>query len=152
MPRSRNRRKNNKSNKVMSNQHKPVKQGGQAPTHVSVQHQAHFKADIFHSNYPPPEMLNSYSQIDQSFPERLIAMAETEGNHRRQMEKSAFRWAVILDMVSTVLAFGGVLAILFVGYLFMKNTNANEGAWIIGTVTVALAIAFLTRGRKKAKK
>jgi uncharacterized membrane protein len=144
MPRRRNRGKKYKS--PMSNQNKPTRPE-QASRTVKVQ-QAHIKQEIFQSDYPPPEMLQKYAQIDPSFPDRLLKMAEIEGAHRRKMERRVTGWSVFLDLLGTVLAPAVVVAILYVGYLFMQKNHANEGAWVIGTVTVALAVAFLTRGKR----
>lgn len=145
MPHSRNRGKK-KYKSPMSNQTNPT--GTQQTNRTVKVQQAHIKQEIFQSDYPPPEMLQKYAQIDPTFPDRLLKMAEIEGAHRRKMERRVTGWSVFLDLLGTILAPAVVVAILYVGYLFMQNNHANEGAWVIGTVTVALAVAFLTRGKR----
>lgn len=153
MPVSRNRGgKKRKSNKVMSNQNKPVKQQQPSHTITATRTQAEFKGEIFHSNYPPPEYMEHYAQIDPTFPQQMLEMAKTEGIHRRWMEKFVYIGSLVLDFLGMLAALAAVAGILYVGWLFMKAGNAREGAWIIGAVTAAIAIAFLTRGRSAEKK
>ncbi len=122
-------------------QHKP------ATTTTSLTH-TQIKGQIFHSDYPPPEMMEKYKEVDPDFPNRLLKMAEEQGAHRKWADRILIRGSLILDTLGMILAPASVAGILFVGYLFMKNGYGNEGAWIIGTVTVTLAIAFITRGRR----
>ena len=42
----------------------------------------------FSGPIPPPEVLDGYDRIQPGFASRIIAMAETENDHRRQMERS----------------------------------------------------------------
>jgi uncharacterized membrane protein len=113
--------------------------------------QTHFRGEIFSSNYPPPEMMEKYARIDPGFPDRLLAMAEKEGNHRRRIESRITNWSIVLDLVGMLFAVGAVAGVLYVGYLFMKNDYPKLGASMIGALTVAIAITFITRGRRGGK-
>lgn len=152
MPVSRSRSKNKPNpKKKMSNQNRPAKQGTRVTQPVSYQ-QTHIKGEIFHSNYPPPEMLEKYAQVDSTFPSRLIGLAEEEGRHRRKLEKRLMNFSVFLDTLGILLGFAAVAGVLYVGYLFMKNNNPNSGATIITGISVALAFAFISRGKKNLTK
>ena|ERR1700730_2348918 len=45
----------------------------------------------FFGPIPPPEVLAGYDRVQPGFASRIIAMAETENNHRREMERSIVR-------------------------------------------------------------
>lgn len=92
---------------------------------------------------PDPESLEHYEKIKPGFADRLIAMAEDEGQHRRGMDaaflkasKNSFGWTI----------FGALLSVTMIcslcGYAFYLG-HAKEGAWVAGTVMVALASTFL---------
>lgn len=98
---------------------------------------------MYQGNIPDPESLEHYERIKPGFADRLIAMTEQEGNHRRSMEiaflkasKNSFGWTI----------FGALLSVTMIcslcGYAFHLG-HAREGAWVAGTVMVALASAFL---------
>ena len=110
--------------------------------------QTHIKGEIFQSSYPPPEMLENYAQIDSSIPQQLIDMAKSEGRHRRWSEKFIITGAFILDILGLVAAVAAIAGILYVGWLFMEKGNSTDGRWIIVSISAAVVVAFLTRGRK----
>ena len=51
---------------------------------------------------PPPEMMEHFAQIDPSFPGRILAMAEVEGDARREKEKSIIRKSFPLDIMGLI--------------------------------------------------
>jgi uncharacterized membrane protein len=132
----------------MSNQNKPVQQQ-QQPNHTIKTTHTQFKGEIVQTNYPPPDWVERYGQIDASFPQQMFDMAKAEGEHRRWADRFILRSSLFLDVLGTIAGLAGVCGILFVGLLFMKSDHATEGATLIGTVTVALAAVFMTRGRSK---
>lgn len=149
MPESRNRGKKYQPNTAMSTSHnKPAKQ--QHP--VARQHTTtEITGSIFHSNYPPPDLLEQYNQIDPSFPAKLLKLAQDESEHRRKMEVGLMHRGFFNDVFSTVVAAASCAGVFFLGYLFMTEGYATQGSAIVCTVTVALVIAFLTRRAAKSR-
>ncbi len=121
--------------------------GNNVGAHITTHSHTSFKGEIFQSSYPPPQMMEEYAKIHPQFPERIISNFEKESNHRRWRERLQIRAAVGLDTSGMIIAFLCVLAILAVGCYFMFLGHAEDGRWIICTVCVTLAIAFLTRGK-----
>lgn len=100
---------------------------------------------------PNPETLAKYGRIDPEIPNRILKIIEQEGNHRRELEQFALKWAIRLDLLSVICAFILVIATLLVGVYFLVNGFPVTGATIITSVTVALGISFLTRGGRGKK-
>ena len=98
---------------------------------------------------PPPEMMEHFSRIDPSFPGRILAMAENEGDARRQKEKSIIKKSFTLDilgMVTGVIVVGGVI---WLCYEFVQKGYPTEAATVACGVLVALAVVFVIRKQPK---
>ncbi len=145
-----NRKKYNPSRNQVMSKSTPARQN--QPEYSTSVSRTQFKGQIFQSNYPPPEMMEHYAQIDPQFPNRLLSMAEKEGDHRRAQEKKVLNWSIALDLVGMFLAPLSVAGILYTGYLFMKNGFSTEAAYIICACTIGLAVAFITRGKRRSVK
>src|SRR5688572_13379564 len=101
----------------MSDQNKPVQQDNNYSVEIK---QTHLKREIYITNYPSPDMLKKYADIDSSFPDRLLNMSEEESRHRHKLERQVTGWSIFLDVLGTIFAPAVVAGILYVGYLFMR--------------------------------
>lgn len=70
----------------------PTEMGGEMPS-VSIQRTEH----RFSGPIPPPEVMKVYGEVNTSIPGQIMAMAEKQGNHRRDLE-CALSTAKIRDM------------------------------------------------------
>jgi uncharacterized membrane protein len=153
MPKSKSRgKKYQLPNKAMAS-NQPSKHAqvtsAQQTTQVGTTRQTQFRGEISLSDYPSPEKMALYKEIDPEFPNRLLTMCETEGAHRRAQEDRLLNASIFLDSAGMFIGAVLVIAVLSAGYLFMVNNHSKEGAGIIIAIAVALGIGFLTRGRKK---
>lgn len=99
---------------------------------------------------PPPEMMEHFAEIDPSFPDRILRMAEKEGDARRSRERSIITKSFILDilgLITGVIVVGGVI---WLCWKFVEKGYPEQAAWVAGTVMVALAIVFVLRKTPKA--
>ena len=148
MPKSRNRgKKYNPTSHTNRKMSQPSENRSATKTGNAITHQS-FRGQVFQSNYPPPEMMAAYAEVDPNFPDRLLSMAENEGKHRKFREKLIIIGSLILDFLGLVFGLAAAGGILYTGWLFMKSNYATEGAWIIGAVTATIAIAFISRGKR----
>ncbi len=112
--------------------------------------QTRVTASLYQGVIPPPDMMEHYKEIDPSFPGRILAMAETEGEHRRAYDKAILKKSFSLDIVGNVLGFLAVMGVAVLAYFFMINGHADEGKAIAIGVMLGLATIFVLR--KKWKK
>lgn len=149
MPKSQSRKKQTTAStpKIIMANNNPTRQ---STTQTSVT-ETRFKGEIFRSPYPPPEIIEKYKAIDPNFAQKFIDMADAEIKHRRWSEKLSLRAAIFLDTLGMFLAPAAVAGILWVGILFMQNGYPTQGTTIIGADVLAVAIAFMTRGRRGNK-
>ena len=54
-----------------------------------IQIQGEIQQSTFLGPLPPPEVLAKYEAINPGFANRIVAMAEAEGDHRRNQEKKS---------------------------------------------------------------
>ena len=91
---------------------------------------------------PDPESLAKYNTIVPGSAERILVMAEKEQNHRHEIEKVTLKRSNRLAVLSTVLAFASVLAlIVLVFYAIYIGSNSTALAAII-TAIAAVAGVF----------
>ena len=99
--------------------------------------------DSFEGIMPHPDILNEYKAIHPDLPERLLAMAEKEGDHRRLCDRKLIRNAFWTDLLNNLFALLSVGVVVFLCYLLIKNDNAEEAASVAKVVIVSLASVFV---------
>lgn len=99
---------------------------------------------------PPPQSLAGFGEIDQSFPERIVKMAESAAQHQRDMEREAMRQQgegikIDSDIRRRGQNFAAGLAVFFglVGGWGIYLGHPTAGATIISGTVVGLATAFI---------
>jgi uncharacterized membrane protein len=105
---------------------------------------------------PPPSILKQYDEVNPGLANRIVRMAETEADHRRQIEKKALdadiRFAdkeYIERRIGQFLGFGiGVIA-LIVGAVVAIHGQPWAGSFIGTGGVVGLVTAFIY-GRRAA--
>lgn len=102
--------------------------------------------DSFDGILPHPDILNEYKAIHPDFPERLLAMAEKEGEHRRLCDSKLIRNAFWTDLLNNIFALFSVGIVVFLCYLLIESNNAEEAASVAQVVIVSLAGVFIFRG------
>ncbi len=98
---------------------------------------------------PPPEMMEHFKQIDSSFPDRILKMAENEGNHRRDLAKSVTNKSFALDFLGIIAGIIVVGGVIWLCYEFVKKGYATQAASLGCAVLVGLAVVFVTRKMPK---
>lgn len=100
---------------------------------------------------PPPEILNGFEQIVPGAAERILAMAEENGKHQREMEKKALAVAFRTVLIGQI--FGLVIGVLaFVTCIIALYLGSENTAMTIGGVTVTGLVAVFVTGRLRKPK
>jgi uncharacterized membrane protein len=100
---------------------------------------------------PSPDIIKEFSEIDPSFPERLMALGEREAKHRqREVElnnkvvRQEIRSDAIVRFVSPFMAFIVVVAVLYLAY-FAFSKGLEWGGTIIALPGLALVVGMFVR-------
>jgi uncharacterized membrane protein len=106
-------------------------------------HAAVFKAELeqYCGPIPPPSMLKQYGEIDSSFPNRIMIMAEGQATHRQNLETiviksdiSRSKMGLFAGVFVVILAFG--TSIFFIYHGFQVWGGIVGGSSIIGLVSI----------------
>ncbi len=108
---------------------------------------------------PPPGALKVFGEIDSTFPDRIMKMAEDAAEHQRSMERLAMAQqeadrVQLYRIKARAQWFAGSLAIFFglVGGWMAYLGHSTASATVIGSVVVGLASVFLLGRRSEAEK
>lgn len=117
-------------------------QQGQQPMHVS--------AAAFSGPLPPPSLLQQYNTVIPNAAERILRMAEQEGEHRHYIEKR------LVDAQASQLKLGSIFAFVLgmttvVGGLVLLYLGKDVGG--LGSLIAGLAaiVAAFIAGARRSK-
>lgn len=115
----------------------PEQQLGQAVAHELSQ-----RVEVFRGPLPPPAVLKAYNEAHPDAADRILRMAEEQGQHRRRAEAKelsrADRGQVFGFVIAMTALVGGIVLLLF--------NKDIQGYTTIGTGIASLVAAF-TIGR-----
>ena len=112
---------------------------------------------------PPPDLLRHYSEIDPTFPDRIIKLAESEQQFRQsedsknnKTERAVLRSDAIIRFFIPIMASVVCLAIIALGGYAFYNKLEWGGAIVSVSFIAAILISFSklmkqTRGNTPAK-
>lgn len=109
------------------------------------------QASFYKGVIPSPEMMEHFGRINESFPDRILKMAEDEGEHRREMEKSMLNKSFFLDIFSNICGLAAIAAIIWLCYQFIQKDDPTAAATVASTVIVSLAVIFVLRKMPNVK-
>jgi uncharacterized membrane protein len=107
----------------------------------------------FSGPLPPPEALEKYEAIIPNGAERIMAMAEEQGRHRRALEKKALDTDSRNSLLGVIFAFCLGLATVVGGVIIAYIGLPISGTIFGGVGLVALVYAFIygTKERRKER-
>lgn len=94
---------------------------------------------------PPPAMLAAFEEIKPGLSERILRMAEVEGDHARLVERRALAAGITAELLGQL--FGAGLAMLCLLASFRLAVSGSEwvAAILGGTTLTSVVAAFLRR-------
>ena len=100
---------------------------------------------------PSPDIIKEFGEIDPSFPERLITLAENEAKHRQsevaannKVIRQEIRSDAIVRFVAPFMSFIIVLAVLYLTY-YAFSRGLQWGGALIGLPSLALVVTVFTK-------
>lgn len=105
----------------------------------------------FSGPLPPPEALERYNQVLPGAAERIIAMAESQHNHRQGLESHVVRSNVSAQTLGTILGFIVAMTVVIGGMYLVHEGKSGEGLAAILTALASLGGVFLYSKREQQK-
>jgi uncharacterized membrane protein len=104
----------------------------------------------FSGPLPPPNMLAEYDTVHEGLANRIVSMAESEQQHRHQMENQSLRAAVTAESRGQHYAL--IISLIIIGGALYLIDNGKEiyGSILAGGTLTALAYMFITGKHKDA--
>lgn len=94
---------------------------------------------------PPASELAAYKKVMADAPERIIAMAEKEQNHRHNYDVRILNAGRIESLLGQIFAFVIVLAFLAASIYLAMNNHEWVAVTIIGIIATLAAIFYLKK-------
>jgi uncharacterized membrane protein len=109
------------------------------------------RATTFQGPIPPPEILQKYGDVRADLVDRIVRMAEAQGSHRRDMERTivegGVRGAVRGQIFGLVIGLFGLAA----ATVCVVSGHGTAGT-IIGTVDLVALVSVFVIGKRRAPK
>jgi len=105
----------------------------------------------FSGPLPPPDLLKGYNDVFPGCAERIVSMAESQSNHRQELEKAVVNGNVESERRGQWFAFSLSALVIAIGGLLIWNDKSVSGLVLIIGDLVALAGVFVY-GRYQAQK
>ena len=118
------------------------------PNPHNVQQVSVSKTSFYQGQLPPPEMMERYNNIDVTFANRIITMAENEAKHSHKIENRTSNVMLISMILGMLFAFASVLIVCFLVYFALANGFSVAASTIAVGVIVGIAGIFLYRKQK----
>lgn len=107
---------------------------------------------IYQAPIPPPEAMAKYEELQPGFADRILAMAEKEGDHRREAESKIIRLSYWNDFIGKAFAFASVLSICGLCLYAYSIGYATQATTLGTTVMIGLAGVFIYKRGDNDKK
>jgi len=105
----------------------------------------------FSGPLPPPEVLEKYNQAMPGLAERIISMAEQQGRHRQEIEKTVINSNAFVQKVGPFLGFIVAMTAVIGGIVLILKGKDGYGLAAIITALASLAGVFIY-GKKQQRK
>lgn len=118
---------------------------GQQGNSVVVHHQSEWRGPL-----PSPDQLRRFDDVVPGAAERIIRMAEQEGEHTREVEMRITRATLATQRVGQVMAFAIAIMAMIIAYCLAMADHGAVASVLVGGTLAAIVGAFLgaRRGRK----
>lgn len=112
----------------------------------------HTTQEVYTGPIPHPDILKGFAEIDSSFPERIIKMAEKH-NESNVLQKNRISWSnAYLPLIGQIFTFIlAISGILFGVFLAIKGHTSSSITSIIGGFCPILIAAISNLNKNKTK-
>ncbi len=106
-----------------------------------------FQRDVHSGPLPHPETLKGYQDIDPSFPERIMAMAEREQEHAHKLDTERNKNAMLISTIGVTTGFVVFIMLCVALYFSIINALSSVAIAIVGAMAGIIGL-FVYVGRK----
>lgn len=115
---------------------------------VSVQH-----TQIYQGHLPPPDMLQHFNQIDETFANRIVSMAEKEQINRHTNETRMTKQVGLMSLLGIIFAFLSVLVLSgLVFFAIWKGFATAASTIAVGAIAAVASVFIIFKRRMKSDK
>ncbi len=109
----------------------PEQAGKPRPTNTAVS----LKTETFEGPLPHPAILQAYEQLMPGAAERLLKMAESQSQHRREIERIVVSAGARDSLLGSIFAFLiAISAFVWAGYALVRGESSAAVATVIATI------------------
>jgi len=112
----------------------------------TIQHSEQFTGPI-----PHPDHMQKYQDIDQSFPDRILKMAESNLAHKQSVEKTVIHGQLFMGFLGWATPTGIAFYVLYHAILFTKDGKSIEALIALIAALTALGGAFYMKKKVEEK-
>lgn len=107
------------------------------------------QSEQFSGPLPHPEHMQQYKEIDESFPNRIVSMAESNLSHKQFIEKFTVAGQLFMGFLGWATPTGIAFFVLFYAVQFIKEGKSIEALIALVTALATLGGAFYLKGKNK---
>ena len=112
----------------------------------TIQHSEQFTGSI-----PHPDHMQKYQDIDKSFPDRILKMAESNLAHKQSIEKTVVHGQLFMGFLGWATPTGIAFYVLYHAILFTKDGKSIEALIALIAALTALGGAFYIKKKVEKK-
>lgn len=105
----------------------------------------------FSGPLPPPNILEGYEKILPGAADRIITMAETQLNHRHDMESTVIKSNVKNEHTGMLLAFCLTIALMAFGFYLILNDKETAGYFAVFGPVVFHGVNYVYNKKREEK-
>jgi len=107
------------------------------------------RSEQFEGPIPHPEHMQQYKDIDSSFPDRIIKMAESNLTHKQDIEKIGTYGQIFMGFLGWLTPSGIAAYVLYNAVVFTQDNKSIEALIALVTAIATLGGAFYMKNRAK---
>ncbi|MGB0880138.1 MAG: DUF2335 domain-containing protein [Polaribacter sp.] len=108
------------------------------------------KTEVYQGAIPPPEMMEGYKILDNTFPNRILSMAEKEQEHSHKMDGKTHLAVLIQTSVGMLAGVITMFSLCYLVYYSITNDMENVAMSIVGSMAAIIGV-FIYRYRRRNK-
>jgi uncharacterized membrane protein len=106
---------------------------------------------VYQGHLPPPDMLQKFNEIDPTFANRIVQMAEKEQLNRHLNETMVTKNVVRMSIIGVVFAFLSVLILSgLVFYSLLIGFAQTAAAIAVGAIAAVASVFIISRRKLKS--
>lgn len=121
--------------------HQPIKKSNNTAKRTSQEKSLSVtKTEVYQGALPPPDMMQGYQQLDKSFPDRIITMAEKEQNHSHKVESKRNTTILIQSSIGLLAGLITMGTLCYLIYFAIASGQTSVAITIVGSMAAIIGV------------